>query len=200
MKAIIFDKHRKRHVQRAERNTCRLYFQPEVTGAGARHGAGAAGYAGAASAEKAKEPNIYVVKYPIRPGETRIDLSYSLPASAKFDGRILHGGGPVRIVAPTGVKLEGTGLTDLGNEPRTQAMIYEAEGNGPGVRGSGNGLAAGSAAAKAVRRDRPPRKITAPGIDQVKPRIYKRIEAVLALSLMMLAIGFVLLYRSDVRA
>ena len=39
------------------------------------------------SAEKAKEPNTYVVQYPIRPGETRIDLSYSMPAMAtKFDG------------------------------------------------------------------------------------------------------------------
>jgi hypothetical protein len=152
-------------------------------------------------AEKGKEPNTYAVKYPIRPGETRIDVSYSMPAGTKFNGRVLHGGGPVRLVAPTGMKLEGEGLTELGNEPRTQAMVYEAkattlqftvQGTGS-LREAATGAGGGDAAAGAEEDN-------SPGIDQVKPRIYKRVEAVLAVSLMMLAIGFVLLYRSDKRA
>jgi hypothetical protein len=149
------------------------------------------------SAEKAKAPNTYVVKYPIRPGETRIDLSYSLPAATKFDSRVLHGG-PVRIVAPTGIKLQGEGLVELGNEPRTQAMVYDVKGTALAftVQGTGSlresaGGARESGGATGGEED------TGPGIDQVKPRIYKRIEAVLALSLIMLAIGFVLLYRSN---
>jgi hypothetical protein len=151
------------------------------------------------SAEKAKEPNTYVVKYPIRPGETRIDLSYSMPAGTKFNGRILHGGGPVRLVAPTGVKLEGSALSELGNEPRTQAMVYEVKGTALAfaVQGTGSlreASAAASGGGASAEED------TSPGIDQVKPRIYKRIEAVLAVSLLMLAIGFVLLYRSEQRA
>jgi hypothetical protein len=148
------------------------------------------------SAEKSDEPNTYVVKYPIRPGETRIDLSYSMPAASKFAGRILHGGGPVRVLAPVGVKLEGPDLVELGNEPRTQAMVYELRGTNLAfaVQGTGtlrDSVSSGGGGAAAGEED------NSPGIDQVKPRIYKRVEAVLALSLLMLAIGFVLLYRSD---
>src|SRR4051794_8747725 len=69
--------------------------------------------------EKGKEPNTWVVQYPIKPGETRIDFNYSVPAGKNptFQGKILHGGGPVRFVAPPGVKLESPALTDLGPEP-----------------------------------------------------------------------------------
>jgi hypothetical protein len=150
-------------------------------------------------AEKGKEPNTYVIKYPIRPGETRIDLSYSMPAGTKFAGRILHGGGPVRLVAPTGVKLEGAGLTELGNEPRTQAMVYEVKGATLAFTVQGTGSLR-EAAASAGAADAGSAEDNSPGIDQVKPRIYKRVEAVIAVSLTMLAIGFVLLYRSDKRA
>ena len=61
-------------------------------------------------AEKGKTPNLYVVKYPIKPGETNVDVSYSIPMSANqatFEGKIIHSGGPIRFVAPSGVKLEG---------------------------------------------------------------------------------------------
>jgi hypothetical protein len=174
-----------------------VYIQPEVAGPVRVMVQAPQGMPVQRSAEKAKEPNTYVVKYPIRPGETRIDLSYSMPASATFAGRILHGGGPVRIVAPTGLKLEGTGLAELGNEPRTQAMVYEAKGTTVAFAVVGTGSLRESAAAPATG-GAAAEEDNSPGIDQVKPRIYKRVEAVLAISLMMLAIGFVLLYRSDV--
>jgi hypothetical protein len=149
-------------------------------------------------AEKGKEPNTYVVKYPIRPGETRFDLSYSLPAGTKFAGRILHDG-PVRLVAPTGVKLEGGELAELGNEPRTQAMVYEAKSTTLAFTVEGTGSLR-EAAAAATGGGAGPEEDSGPGIDQVKPRIYKRIGGVLGISLTMLAIGFVLLYRSEKRA
>jgi hypothetical protein len=148
------------------------------------------------SAEKGKEPNTYVVKYPMRPGETRIDLSYALPAATKFASRILHSGGPVRIVVPKGVKLEGAGLSEMGIHQETQATIYELKGEtlALNIEGTGSLRAAGgtrSSENSATEED------TSPGIEQAKPRIYKRLEIVIALSLAMLAIGFVLLYRSD---
>jgi len=82
--------------------------------------------------DKGKDPNTWVVRYPIKPGETRIDFSYMAPSSGestRFTGRVLHGGGPVRFVAPQGVKLESPALTDLGPEPRTQASVYELKGS-----------------------------------------------------------------------
>jgi hypothetical protein len=147
------------------------------------------------SAEKTGEPNVYVVKYPIRPGETQIDLTYSMPAGGKFEGRILHGGGPVRLIAPQGVKVAGANLASLGTEPRTQASIYDVKGTNLAFTTEGTGSLRASAGAQSGAEED-----TTPGIDQVKPRIYKRLETVLALTLLMLAVGFVLLYRSDVRA
>ena len=92
--------------------------------------------------EKGKEPNTWVMKYPIKPGETRIDFSYVAPAkgdTTEFKGRILHGGGPVRFVAPQGIKLESPALTNLGPEPRTQASVYELKGADYDVKVAGTG-------------------------------------------------------------
>lgn len=145
-------------------------------------------------AEKGKASNTYVVRYPIKPGETRVDLTYSMPASSpvKYSGRILHGGGPVRLIAPKGVTLEGSSLNSLGNEPRTQATIYELTGNEYAITVQGTGSLRAAMAAQGSGDEE-----SGPGIDQVKPRIYKRLPWLLALLLIMLTIGFVLLYRND---
>ena len=147
--------------------------------------------------EKGKEPATYVVRYPIKPGETRIDFNYTLPASQKFDSRILHGGGPVRIVAPQGVTLEGPAVSSLGNEPRTNATIYEVSGTQYAVNITGTGSLRAAAAAGAEASGAEGEEDPSGGIDQAKPRIYKRLTLVLALAFGMLAIGFVLLYRTD---
>jgi hypothetical protein len=145
-------------------------------------------------AEETSERNTYVVKYPIRPGETRFDVSYSLPAASKFESRILHGGGPVRIVAPQGVTLSGPGVTELQRHQETQAMIYQLQGTAIALTVQGTGSLRASAGARGGEAEG---EDNTPGIDQVKPRIYKRVELIVALALLMLAIGFVLLYRME---
>lgn len=148
-------------------------------------------------AEKGKAPNTYVVRYPIKPGETRIDLQYGMPAGdpAKFESKVLHGGGPLRIVAPRGVTLESPALSNLGPEPRTQATVWEVKGTEYAINISGTGAlrdagagASESAAASAENET--------PGIDIVKARIYQRVEVIVALALAMLTVGFVMLYRT----
>src|SRR5216684_1295178 len=46
-------------------------------------------------AEKTSQANVYKVSYPIKPGETRFDVSYTLPLENPlvFSGRILHAEG-----------------------------------------------------------------------------------------------------------
>ncbi len=81
-------------------------------------------------AEPAGAANIYKIDFAVRPGETRFDLQYTLPFTSpgKFQGRILHPinekEGQTRLVTPSGVKLSGAGLEDLGAEPQTQAEVY----------------------------------------------------------------------------
>ena len=155
-------------------------------------------------AEKGANNNTRVVRYPIKPGETRIDLQYAVTPKdpSTYAGRILHGGGPVRIIAPQGVKLTGDALTDLGPEPRTQATIYQLAGTEFKLRVEGTGQlreqnasaapeggGGGSQGAEAADSD-------SPGIDLAKPRIYTRLPWILGLVGGMLAVGFVMLYRA----
>ena len=149
-------------------------------------------------AEKASAANTYFVRYPIKPGETRFDLSYVVPGATTFESRILHGGGPLRIVAPRGVKLVGDALSDLGPEPRTQATVYDVKASEYklAIEGTGSLRAAteGSAPADAAAED------SGPSIEAAKPRIYDKLPWILGLSAAMLAVGFVILYRSDAPA
>jgi hypothetical protein len=146
-------------------------------------------------AEKGSQANIYLVRYPIKPGETRIDLQYGMPASspAKFESRILHGGGPVRIIAPQGVQLDSPALTNLGPEPRTQATVYELKGTefALSIAGTGSLRDSGAESASAAASEQ-----ETPGIDVVKPRVYNRLAVILGLAFAMLAVGFVMLYRT----
>jgi hypothetical protein len=149
-------------------------------------------------AEKGSEPNTYVVRYPIKPGETNVDVSYVVPKTGndvKFEGKILHGGGPVRFVAPSGVKLDGP-FEDAGPIPGTSATAYTLKGREFVMTVSG----AGTLRASAGGGEAPASDDTGPGIEARKPLIYARLPWVLGFAFSMLAVGFVMLLRKDVRA
>lgn len=145
-------------------------------------------------AEKGKQPNEYTVNYPVKPGETTFNIGYSLSPTTTFESKILHGGGPVRIVVPKGVTLAGDKLTSLGVEPKTQATIYEVKGSAykAEISGTGSLRAAAEAAQAPAATDAPDDKI-----DEVKPRIYTRLYWVLGFVSAFLMIGFAILYRSQ---
>jgi hypothetical protein len=151
-------------------------------------------------AEKAKEPNTYVIKYAMKPGETNIDIAYALPASqneAKFAGKILHGGGPVRFVVPSTVKLDGP-FEDSGPIPGTGATAYTLKATADfalTVTGTGSLRAAppqGEGGGSGGGGEE------GPGIVARKPLIYEKLNWVLPLAFAMLAVGFALLYRRPV--
>jgi hypothetical protein len=152
-------------------------------------------------AEKGSAPNTYVVKYPIKPGETRIDVMYAMPAGSpsKFSGKILHSGGPVRFVAPPGVTLEGPSLTGIGNEPQTGAAVYELKGTeyAMTIQGTGALQPAPAAASGGQAEAGASGEEQGGGIDVAKPRIYQRAGWILGLTFLMLAIGFLMLYRTE---
>lgn len=144
-------------------------------------------------AEKGKTPNLYVVKYPIKPGETNVDVSYSIPMSANqatFEGKVIHSGGPIRFVAPSGVKLEGP-FVETGPIPGTTATAYTLQGREYSIKISGTGSLRASAQSNTGEGS----EDTGPGIDARKPLIYDRIYQVLALTFAMLGVGFVMLLR-----
>jgi hypothetical protein len=144
------------------------------------------------AAMKTAVANVYGVDFPIKPGETRIDISYSMPAAegGRFQTKALHGGGPMRIVAPQGVTLKGEGVEALGQEPTTQATIYEAKSAALDVAIEGTGaLRAETGEAGGEEEE------GGAGIQQIRPRVYDRLIPVLALSGVILLLTLALVYR-----
>jgi hypothetical protein len=146
--------------------------------------------------EKTDLPNVYMVNYPVKPGETHFDLAYAMPAATPgvLEGKMMNGGGPLRIVVPKGVTVAGADLKNLGTEPRTQATIYEVQGDQYKVEFTGTGSLRPPAEASGGAQ--PPGD--QPEIEARKPRIYDRLYPMLGLVGMILFCGFLLLYRKTV--
>jgi hypothetical protein len=146
----------------------------------------------APTAEKVK--GAYSISFPIKPGgETRIDIAYTLPAAdpATFPGRFYYTSAPTRLVVPSGVTIDGNGVSPLGQEPQTEANLYEITAPAFEVSLHGTGtLRTGTSAPAADSDD------SAPTIRTIIPPAFEdRRLAILALALSALALGFVLLYR-----
>jgi len=153
------------------------------------------------------KPNTFKLDFPIKPGESRVDLQWSMPFQVPgvFEDQLLSKGGLTRIIAPVGVTFKGSGLKDLGQEPRTKATIWGVEGPLIQFRIEGTGaLSDGSAQGGAEGgggSGQPPLTMNLPklyGLALGSSEILTTFSAVkwLLLSVFsMLAIGFVLLYR-----
>ncbi len=135
-------------------------------------------------------PGVYVLDYPVKPGgETRFDISYKMPVKDPMElaGKILHEPGPVRLVVPQGITVSGDGLTPLGTEPQTHAMIYDIKGTTYKFKIVGTGsLQSTSNAPEATDREE-----DGPRIEQILPPGYQRQwKWVLGLVLAFLALSF----------
>ena len=150
----------------------------------------------AAAVKKTSKPDVYAVDFPVKPGETRLDLSYTVPYTegAAYAGKIVTQDDNTYLIAANGVTLEGENLNDLGLEPRTQAHIYGFTGAAYKIVLTGTAQAAPPAPAEnadAADSD------SAPRIEAIMPRIYGQAKPILALALGILALGLVLLYRAN---
>lgn len=132
--------------------------------------------------------HVYKVDFPLPPGETRIDFTYSIPFKnpGTFSGKILHRDGVVNLVVPAGVSVKGDGLEPVGLEPQTKAAIYSIKVPNYTVELQGTGTMAAA-----------PADQEGPGssLDEILPRIYGSLYPILGLALGILALGFVLFYR-----
>lgn len=130
---------------------------------------------------------LFALDFPVKPGgETRFDISYKFPAQAEtvLAGRILHAPGPVRLVAPEGIRAEGKALKELGQEPSTKAAIYDIIGNSYEIRLSGTGALQQAPAASESEED-------GPRIERILPPGYERWwKIALALAAAFLALSF----------
>ena len=175
----------------AKNGSLHFYLPPEVNGAVSVTVTAPGGMPVTRAAEKTGQKNVYSVDYPIKPGETRFDLSYSVPATKPMvlSGKILHQEGSTRLAVPPGVTLQSDNLTPLGEEPQTKASIYDLKGKEYKIEVQGTG-ALGSASTTTEEDS------GAPKIEEIQPRIYNNLGWILGIALGILALGLFLLYRS----
>ena len=149
------------------------------------------------------KPNTFKIDFPIRPGESQVQMDWSMPFTSPgtFETHILTKGGVTRLVAPPGITLKGDGIESLGQEPKTQAMVYNVKDLNLKVDIAGVGTFAREGAQQSSEDGSPP-------LSQNLPKIYglllgsatmpEALNAVkwLVISIFgMLALAFVLLYR-----
>jgi len=179
----------------AANGTLRFYLPPEAQGQVNVTINAPGGMPIQRPAQKTKDANVYKVDYPIKPGETRFDLNYVVPITTPliFSGKILHSEGASDLVAPNGVTLKGDNIELAGQEPKTQASIYQIKGASYKVEVEGTGsLQPGGTAGSSPDEDN-----GMPTIQEVKPKIYDRLYWILGMAFGILGLGSVLLYRSS---
>jgi hypothetical protein len=137
-------------------------------------------------AEKTAQPGVFKINYPIKPGQTRFDVSYTLPVTDTYDGKTLDV--PTFLVTPQSVKLAGDGIDDLGEEPQTRAHTYRVRSASFTVKMEGTGSLR-TAEAPADEDNGSPKIEIAPA------RVYTRMGWVLGLTFAILALGGVMLFR-----
>jgi hypothetical protein len=172
--------------------TLQFYLPPAANGKVQVNATAPEGMPIAAPVKKTSKPGVYAVDFPVKPGETRFDFSYTVPYTegAAYEGKIVTKDDNTYLIAPSGVTLQGENLNDLGPEPRTQAHIYGLTGAAYKVELTGTVAAAPEENADASDSD------SAPRIEEIMPRIYSQAKLILALALGILALGLALLYRA----
>ena len=168
----------------------RFYVPPEAKGLTSVTVNPAGGMPIQRPALKTKEPNVYKVDYPVRPGETRFDINYTMPTASPmvFSDKEIHPEAASNLVVPSGVTAKSDDLDLAGTEPKTQASIYRIKNASFKVEVQGTGLlpqAEGSADDNGQ-----------PQVQEVKPRIYESLYWILGMAFAILGLGSVLLARN----
>jgi hypothetical protein len=170
------------------------FFLPEGTGGKVQVNATAPGGMplGTPVIRVSRNENIFASDFAVKPGDTRFDLTYSVPYSegAAYAGRVITKDENTYLIVPDGVTLTGDNLNDLGTEPRTKAHIFGLSGNTYNVKLTGE-VAAGPADPGGADSD------AGPKIEQIMPRVFGQAKLIIALALGILALGFALLYRAQ---
>jgi hypothetical protein len=143
-------------------------------------------------AQKTSQAGVFKISFPMRPGDSRVDVTYAMPykEGVPLAGKIASGDENTYLIVPDGVTMTGENLSDMGQESRTKAHIYGLKGTEYQVQLTGAVSPRNTEAdASAGTND------GQPPVQQIMPRVYDQIKLILALALGILALGFILLYR-----
>jgi hypothetical protein len=179
----------KRTFQDPAKGSMRFYLPPSLGGKVQVTVSAPGGMPIQRPAEKTAQAGIYKVSYPVKPGQTTFDYTYSLPASDKFAGKNPHPGVAIDLITPPSMTLSGDGLKELGQEPKTQAHVYGFTLPSYDLTVEGTGTLRSPEA--------PPQDedTGSPKIQESPARLYSQLPWVLGLTFGILFLGGALLYR-----
>jgi hypothetical protein len=142
--------------------------------------------------QKTNQANVSKINFAMRPGESRVDLTYTVPykEGAPYAGKVISKDDNTYLIVPSSITMKGDNLNDLGQEPRTQAHLFGLKGTSYQVE------LTGTVSPRNTEADtNGPANDGQPPIQQIMPRVYSQATVILALALGTLALGFALLYR-----
>lgn len=165
----------------SEDGTLRFHLPDGAQGQVDVMGTGPAGMPLRSTAMPAGGTGVYKVDFPLKPGTSRIDLTYTTPYEGVTEllVRAAYEGLLTRVVTPEGVEVAGEGLVSLGKEPRTNLLMYalpDAIENSLAISGTGR-LSAPAASSQSP-------------ITVALPPISKELPWIIGLAIAILAIGF----------
>ncbi|MBH00072.1 MAG: hypothetical protein CMN58_06990 [Solibacterales bacterium] len=113
------------------KGTLRFNLPPAAQGEVEIRTTGPTGMPLRSSARKIPGSDAYMVDYPLKPGDSLIELTYSLPyeSGEPYFGQLLYSNLETRFVIPEGVTIEAENLDLLGREPQSKASIYQHNGS-----------------------------------------------------------------------
>jgi hypothetical protein len=172
--------------------TVQFFLPPGAGGKAEVQGTAPGGLPIGVGVVKTSKPDIYAIDFPVKPGDSRVDISYATPykIGEPYAGKVPSKDDNTYLIAPNGITLAGEGLNDLGAEPRTQAHIFGLAANTYKITLTGQQVATEAPA-------QPEEESSGPQIQQIMPRINNQAIPILGIALGILALGFMLLYRSN---
>jgi hypothetical protein len=126
----------------------------------------------------------YEIPIPAHQGELVVTLQYAMPYSspAKIERKVMYKGLSTQVAVPAGMTVSGEGVEARGT--RGQLAVYSVARERFALTIEGKPAAPPDSG-----------ESEGPGIQQILPRLYDSIYLVLGLSLAILALGFILMYR-----
>jgi hypothetical protein len=140
-------------------------------------------------AVKGAKPGEFKIDYPVRPGETRYDMHYTLPKSDTFSQKVVESKRPTTIVTPLTVRLTGEGIKEMGVEEQVQARLYQV------TAGAFNVTIEGTGTIRERQGNSPEEDPGQPKTTEIMAKVYDRMYWILGLTFGIMALGGTLLFR-----
>ncbi len=173
--------------------TLKFYLPPAANGAAKVKATAPQGMPIDRAAEKTARKDIYKIDFPIKPGETDIQITYDVPytSGGVFEGKVIAAPQEATLlVVPDGIAIKGEGLESKGQEPRSKAAVYSVKSATYKVEISGD---APAPAADSDSAD------SGPSLEEVSPKVLRgNMKWILGLAFAILALGFIVLYRAPI--